>query len=89
MTTPVTAHEWSRIAGSLYARDVGGMIELREWDSPNAPVYSSGRYRILSKIEDAVDNVTFGGDYQGQAGSVTVQRADLDDLIKFLRALPR
>ena len=76
---------WERLAGSLYA-SVGadGMVSLREWDSPRAPVWRSSRLRILAKIEDATDNVTFGGT-PGDAGAVTVQRADLEDLAAFLK----
>lgn len=78
-------NEWKRIAGSLYARlDTDGQVSLREWDSPRAPVWTSTWGRIMSAIEDADGNVTFGG-RQGDAGAVTIQGADLGDLVAWMR----
>lgn len=79
--------KWRRLAGSLYARRDGDTVSLREWDSPRAPVWSGTVPRILAAIEGAADNVTFpNGRSQGAVDAVTVQAADLADLINFLES---
>lgn len=75
---------WERLAGSLYASlTPDGQVLLREWDSPEAPVWRSSARHITDKLEWATDNVDLGG-RQGDGVAVTVQQADIDDLMAWL-----
>jgi hypothetical protein len=85
-----TASKWKCLAGALYVRvDFDGYVNVTECVHPQYPSASYPADRLLALLTEATRNVTLAGEYlRGREGSVTVQHADIPDLIQYLESLP-